>query len=112
MRLSIARILLLCRVSILTTVTILSACSIPQKMNDTQLQSRGIRVGTQYWLATSLLSQDGYNCSVSGTKRERFDCTKNTGFFPTCILRIEFNVDDENKISEIGVREPACLGIP
>jgi hypothetical protein len=101
----------LCTAS-LTALTMLSGCSTPQKMSDTQLQSLDIRVGTPHWSATSTLHREGYACFVNGEKREHFDCTKTTGFFPTCILRIEFIVDDGNKISEISVREPVCTGTP
>jgi hypothetical protein len=49
---------------------------------------------------------------VSGAKRETFDCTKCTGFMPTCLHRITFVVSDDNTVSAVNVAHPACLGTP
>jgi hypothetical protein len=93
-------------------IALLAGCSTPQKMSDTQLQSLGIRVGAPHWEATSHLAREGYACSVSGAKREDFDCSKEQGVFPSCVLRVQFSVDDQNKITTVKVPEPACIGTP
>lgn len=93
-------------------IILLSGCGTTQKMSEAQLETLGIRTGAEYWVATSQLYQKGYNCSVSGAKREHFDCTKTAGFIPTCILRIELTVDDQNKISSFRAPDPACIGTP
>lgn len=89
-----------------------SGCSTPPKMSVEQLTLIGVSVGTTYWSAQQKLASKGYQCFVSGAKRDNFDCTKNEGFFPSCILRIEFKVDDSNAISSIRIAEPACMGTP
>jgi len=96
----------------LAAIAMLAGCSTPQKMSDARLESIGIRTGTAHWVATSRLYQEGYVCFVSGAKRENFDCSKTTGFFPTCILHIDFAVDDQNKITTVAAHDPACLGTP
>ena len=92
--------------------TLLAGCSTPQKMSGSQLESLGVRAGVAQWEATSKLQREGYVCSFSGAKRENFDCSKTAGFFPTCILRVQFVVDDHNRVSAPNVPEPACLGTP
>ena len=89
-----------------------SGCSTPPKLSTEQLASIGVSAGTTYWSAEQKLASKGYQCFVSGAKRENFDCTKSEGFFPSCILRIEFKVDDSNAISSVRVAEPACMGTP
>lgn len=89
-----------------------SGCGTPQKMSADQLRSIGVRVGDTYWSVEQGLVSRGYQCFVSGAKRENFDCTKNEGFFPSCILRIEFKVDESNAVSSLRVAEPACIGTP
>lgn len=96
----------------ISVLTFLAGCSTSQKMDEAQLDSLGVRPGANYWEATSQLSRQGYKCFVSGAKRENFDCTKKVGFMPTCILRVTFVVNDQNKITTISVPEPACMGTP
>jgi hypothetical protein len=91
---------------------LLAGCGTTQKMSDDKLAAMGMRIGARHWEVTPQLFKEGYSCSVSGAKRENFDCAKTTGIFPTCILRVRFIVDDLNKISAISVPEPACLGTP
>ncbi len=90
----------------------LAGCGTAQKISNARLESLGITPGAAHWEATSRLSNEGYACFVAGAKRENFDCSKTVGFFPTCLLRVRFIVDDENKISSISVPDPACLGTP
>ena len=90
----------------------LQGCSTPQKISDAELESIGVRNGVKYWDAQQKLAQRGYSCFVSGAKRERFDCTRYAGSFPTCLLRIEFVADDVNVVSGLTVRNPACMGTP
>jgi len=96
----------------LVLAVFISGCSTPLKMSAEQLASIGLSVGTSYWSAEQKLASKGYQCFVSGAKRENFDCTKEVGIFPSCILRIEFKVDDSNAISSLRVAEPACIGTP
>ena len=93
-------------------IALLAGCSTTQKLSDAQRESLGIRAGATHWEVTPQLFKEGYVCYVSGAKRENFDCSKQTGFFPTCILRVRFTVDDQNKISALSVPEPACIGTP
>jgi 4-hydroxyphenylpyruvate dioxygenase-like putative hemolysin len=95
-----------------TAMALLAACSTPQKMSDGQLHSLGVQVGAKHWTATSALAREGYACFVSGAKREQFDCTKTTGAFPTCVLRVRFSVDDDNAVTTVSASEPACIGTP
>lgn len=93
-------------------MALLAACGTPQKMSDGQLRSLGVEVGAKHWTATSTLAREGYACFVSGARREQFDCTKTTGAFPTCLLRVRFSVDDDNAVTTVGASEPACIGTP
>lgn len=89
-----------------------SGCSTPQKMNADQLTSIGVNTGNTYWSVQQKLASSGYQCFVSGAKRDNFDCTKKEGFFPSCLLRIEFKVDESNAVSSLRVADPACIGTP
>lgn len=93
-------------------IALISSCSTAQKMSDAQLESFGIRIGAAYRDVTPQLVKEGYVCFVSGAKRENFDCSKTIGVFPTCILRVRFSVDGQNKISALSVPDPACMGTP
>jgi hypothetical protein len=95
-----------------TLAICLMGCSTPSKMSPDHLASIGVSEGTPYWSAEQKLASEGYQCYVSGAKRENFDCTKTKGFFPTCLLRIDFKVDDKNLVSDLRVRDPACIGTP
>jgi hypothetical protein len=101
-----------CVMKICTVAFCVSGCSTPVKMSSDHLASIGLGVGATYWSAEQKLASEGYHCYVSGAKRENFDCTKMTGFFPTCTLRIEFKVDEQNVISTMRIAEPACVGTP
>ncbi|MGV7206834.1 hypothetical protein ACLB1G_03145 [Oxalobacteraceae bacterium A2-2] len=90
----------------------LAGCGTPVKISPERLASMGVRVGEQYWPGQQKLAAEGYRCFVSGAKREKFDCTKQQGYFPTCLLRVQFVVDDRNLISALRVAEPACMGTP
>lgn len=90
----------------------LLGCSTPKKISDAELESIGVRNGVKYWEVQQKLAQSGYSCYVSGAKRERFDCTRTAGTFPTCVLRINFVADDMNLVSSLTVRDPACMGTP
>lgn len=98
--------------SVLTAAVLVSGCSVPPKLTPEQLERLGVREGVIYWEAEQKLLQEGYRCYVSGAKREHFDFTKQTGGFPTCLLRIEFTVDDDNKLRNLRVKDPACIGTP
>jgi hypothetical protein len=100
------------RVGAATALALLAACVTPQKMSATELQSLGVRVGAPHWTATAQLAKEGYACFVSGARREHFDCTKTTGAFPTCLLRVRFSVGDDNMITTMSASEPACIGTP
>ena len=93
-------------------IVLLAGCNTPQRMSDAKLESLGVRLGAPHWEATASLAREGYSCGVSGEKRESFECAKTTGFFVSCIFRVRFKVDDSNRISELGVPEPACIGTP
>jgi hypothetical protein len=60
----------------------ISGCTTPSRLAPDQLASMGLTEGTMYWKGEEKLAQAGYRCYVSGAKRERFDCTRQTGFFP------------------------------
>lgn len=90
----------------------LSACRAPSKLTPERLASLGVGEGAMYWHAQQKLAQEGYSCYVSGASRENFDCTKNAGFFPSCVLRIQFKVNDQNLVSNLRVADPACIGTP
>ena len=95
-----------------TAAICLSGCSTSSKMTPEHLASIGFSEGIPYWTAQQKLASEGYQCFVSGAKREHFDCTKEKGFFPSCILRVEFSADDQNAISHVRVADPACIGTP
>jgi len=86
--------------------------STPVKMSSSHLNAIGVHDGAMYWIAEQKLSQEGYSCYISGANRKNFDCTKTTGFFPTCLLRIVFQADDRNLVANLSTRDPACLGTP
>lgn len=90
----------------------LSACRAPSNLTSERLVSLGVREGAMYWHAEQKLAQEGYSCYVSGASRENFDCTKNAGFFPSCVLRIQFKANDQNLVSNLRVADPACIGTP
>lgn len=96
----------------LAITTGLSACSTPAKLSSAELESIGVRDSATYWEAQQKLAQRGYSCYVSGAKRENFDCTRSAGVFPSCVLRITFTVDDKNLVSNLTVKEAACIGTP
>jgi hypothetical protein len=100
------------RLSVCTVATILSGCGTPSKLSSEQLAALGVSDGIMYWSAEGALMQKGYRCYVSGARRENFDCTKQTGFFPTCISRVDFEVDDKNLVSNLRALGPACIGTP
>jgi hypothetical protein len=89
-----------------------AGCSTPVKISPERLSLLGVRVGAPYWAGQQKLASEGYRCYVSGAKRENFDCTKQQGYFPTCLLRVQFVVDDRNMISALRVADPACVGAP
>lgn len=93
-------------------IALLSGCATPPKLTDAELASFGVRPGAPHWEATSSLSRQGYACFVSGAKREEFDCTKNTGILVSCVQRVRFVVDDQNRIVTVQAPEPACIGTP
>lgn len=98
--------------TVCTVTIVLSSCSTPLKLTPAQLASLGVSEGVAYWSAESQLMQAGFQCYVSGYKRENFDCTKQTGLFPTCIQRFRFEVDDKNLVSNLRAVGPACIGTP
>jgi hypothetical protein len=89
-----------------------SGCSTPAKMTSNDLASIGVVEGVSYWQAEQKLAGAGYHCFVTGAKRENFDCTRTTGVFPTCVLRVTFSADDKNLVSQLRVANPACVGSP
>lgn len=93
-------------------LALVSGCATPPKVGVAELDAFGVRVGAPHWEATPRLARAGYACFVSGAKREEFDCTKSTGLFISCISRVRFTVDDQNRIAAISVPEPACIGTP
>lgn len=95
-----------------TAAACMAGCSAPAKLSPEHLDAIGVREGASYWVAQQKLAREGYQCFVTGAKRENFDCTKTEGFFPTCVLRVEFKVNDENAISKVRVADPACIGTP
>ena len=96
----------------LVVAALASGCGTPQKMSADQLAAIGVTTGNTYWSVEQKLASSGYQCFVSGAKRENFDCTKSEGFFPSCLLRISFKVDESNAVSSLHVAEPACIGTP
>jgi hypothetical protein len=91
---------------------LLSACSTPPKLTPEQLATLGVRNGAVYWEAEQALVQQGYHVFVTGAKREAFDFSKQSGVFPTCLLRVTFTADDRNRVTDLHVAEPACMGTP
>lgn len=77
-----------------------------------QLESMHVCVGENPLIATSELNKKDYHCSVYGSEPASYDCAKTAGFIPTCIYRVKFTVDDQNKIATITVKDPACIGTP
>ena len=103
----------ICWMLALVTVAIgVSGCSTPAKMSSGHLASIGVIEGTMYWEAEQKLAREGYQCFVTGAKRENFDCTKTMGFFPACLLRVAFVADDNNLVSHLRMADPACMGTP
>ncbi|MBV8665368.1 MAG: hypothetical protein JO269_02685 [Burkholderiaceae bacterium] len=98
--------------AVCATALAVTGCGTPPKMSDEQLASLGVKSGAMYWDAEQKLASQGYQCHVAGARREKFDCTQTKGFFPTCILRIDFTVEDSNLISNLRVAEPVCVGTP
>jgi hypothetical protein len=92
--------------------TLAVGCASPKRLSDDELSSLGVRNGVPYWEATSRLARQRYTCSVSGRVRENFDCTKTSGFMPTCQLRIVFSVDEDNRVVGLRASDPACIGTP
>ena len=90
----------------------LSGCSTPLRKSDEQFASIGVKEGVTYWSAQEKLAREGYRCFVTGEKRENFDCTKTVGFFPTCVMRVDFKASDTNLVSDLRVADPACIGTP
>lgn len=95
-----------------TVASCVLGCSPPLKMSPDHLASIGVVEGAMYWEAEQKLAREGYQCFVTGAKRENFDCTKTIGFFPTCLLRVGFLADDKNLVSQVRVANPACIGTP
>ena len=96
--------------AIWAVVSILSGCATPARLSVNQLASLGVTDGAVYWNAEQKLLQEGYICYVSGAKRENFECSKTKVSFQTCILRIRFEVNDQNAVSNLQVADPVCVG--
>jgi hypothetical protein len=90
----------------------IAGCSTPSRMGPDRLAALGVSEGASYWTAQQGLAREGYRCYVSGAQRENVDCTKTEGLFPTCLLRIEFTVDEQNRIERVQAADPACMGTP
>ena len=90
----------------------LTACSTPTKLSSAELDRMGVRESAPYWMVQQALAQQGYQCYVSGQKRENFDCSSTFSGLRTCVLRISFVANSENKVSALRVAEPACIGTP
>lgn len=90
----------------------LSGCGAPTKLSASQLDAMGVRDGVPHWMAQQKLSQEGYGCYVTGEARDDFNCVKTTGSFITCVFRITFKADDKNRVSNLRVSDPACIGTP
>lgn len=90
----------------------LPGCGTAKKLSEAELEAIGVRNGVRYWEAQGKLGQRGYRCYVTGAKRENFNCTRTEGVFPTCVLRITFVADDRNLVSNLTVKDPACVGTP
>ena len=90
----------------------LVGCATPTKLGPSELDAMGVREGAVYWEVEQRLASAGYACFVHGAKRESFDCMKTSGVFPSCLLRVEFVADDQNRVSGLSVRDPACIGTP
>lgn len=88
----------------------LGACATPARLTPDELQRLGVRVGAPHWEVTGPLHREGYACFVSGERREQFDCTKTSGFLPTCVWRIRFTVNDRQAVDTIASPPPACTG--
>jgi hypothetical protein len=101
------------RVLTLGTIAICAVgCGTTPTMTPDHLASIGVVDGAMYWEAEQKLATEGYQCFVAGAKREHFECTKTTGFFPSCLLRVEFIADDKNQVSHLRAANPACMGTP
>ena len=92
--------------------SLLAACSTPSKPTSSELAALGVREGVVYWEAEQKLAQAGYHCFVSGDRRDDFDCTKEAGFFPSCTLRVHFKADQQNRVDNLRIADPACIGTP
>ena len=101
-----------CGVTVAIIGSPLLGCSTPSNISAERLAAIGVTDGATYWEAQQKLAQEGYRCFVSGAKRENFDCTKTTGFFPTCVLRVTFIADDKNLVSTLSAPRAACMGTP
>jgi hypothetical protein len=80
--------------------------------SNAELAAAGVRNGVPYWEVTSRLARQDYACSVSGRVRENFDCSRMAGFMPTCLLRIQFSVDEDNRVVGLRASDPVCMGTP
>lgn len=99
-------------IAISVLASFLSGCYMPAKLTPEKLSALGVREGAEYRRAQQNLMKEGYSPYVTGAKQENFDFTRQTGFFPTCILRIQFTVNDQHLISNLRVADPACIGTP
>jgi hypothetical protein len=81
-------------------------------MSADQQELIGLRPGAKYWEVELKLAHEGYHCYVAGVKRENFACTKTAGFFPSCVLGVNFDVNEKNEIENINILKPGCIGMP
>lgn len=97
---------------LLVPLLALAGCASPRNLLPEQLNALGVRNGAKYWDAESALNQSGYSCFVTGDQRQNFDCSRQAGVFPTCMLRVTFVVNNLNEVSALRAPEAACIGAP
>lgn len=91
---------------------LLTACATSKPLTNTDLDEFGVKPGMRYAEAVRILALRGYQCDAVGTRRENPGCSKQKGFFPTCVLRVNFTVNDANAVEHIQVPQAACMGTP
>lgn len=98
------------RLSLLGSIW-LCACS-SQPLSSAELQAMAIVEGGDPAAVVAALQERGYRCTQSGPQREFYDCVKTSGFMPTCVLRVEFKLDQAGRLKQVRVPAAACIGTP
>lgn len=93
--------------------TLLSACAGVGPPTSAHLDAIGVKNGENALDALSNLGHEGFQCQASGARHEIVDCTKmqptDLGL-STCVSRIDFRTDENNRVEKLKVYDVACAG--